>query len=55
MNEIRIIKYFRKIAAAKQQAPAPPLQSTSAPSTMLQLNASSGGKQWQHNAASSAC
>ncbi|XP_034949364.1 formin-like protein 14 isoform X2 [Chelonus insularis] len=39
---------------AKQQAPAPP-QSNPSPSSVLQLNASAGGKQWQHNAASSAC
>lgn len=40
-----------KITAAKQQAPAPPLQPSSSPSTLQSLNTSSGNKQW-HNATS---
>ncbi|XP_063974491.1 uncharacterized protein LOC135161123 isoform X1 [Diachasmimorpha longicaudata] len=48
-------KFYNSKNAAKQQAPAPPLQSSPTPSTMVQLNASAGGRQWQHNAASSAC
>ncbi|XP_011061078.1 PREDICTED: WAS/WASL-interacting protein family member 3-like [Acromyrmex echinatior] len=41
-----------KITAAKQQAPAPPLQPSSTSSTLHSLNTSSGSKQWQHNATS---
>lgn len=55
-------KLYNSKNAAKQQAPAPPppppqqqQQSSTSSSSMIQLNASSGVKQWQHNAASSAC
>jgi len=41
-----------KITAAKQQAPAPPLQQSSAPNTLHSINTSSGSKEWQHNATS---
>ncbi|XP_012058036.1 PREDICTED: WAS/WASL-interacting protein family member 3-like [Atta cephalotes] len=46
------IKVYSSRNAAKQQAPAPPLQSSSTPSTLHSLNTSSGSKQWQHNATS---
>ncbi|KAL6261242.1 hypothetical protein P5V15_008765 [Pogonomyrmex californicus] len=46
-------KVYSSRNAAKQQAPAPPLQPSSTPSTLhSQLNTSSGSKQWQHNATS---
>ncbi|KAG7207913.1 hypothetical protein KM043_009503 [Ampulex compressa] len=45
-------KVYSSRNAAKQQAPAPPLQTSSTPSSMVPLNTSSGGKQWQHNATS---
>ncbi|KAK0087156.1 hypothetical protein PV325_001669 [Microctonus aethiopoides] len=48
-------KLYNSKNAAKQQAPAPPQQSSPTPSAVLQLNASTGGKQWQHNSASSVC
>ncbi|XP_072761462.1 uncharacterized protein [Anoplolepis gracilipes] len=46
------VKVYSSRNAAKQQAPAPPLQSSSTPSTLHSLNTSSGSKQWQHNATS---
>ncbi|XP_050454162.1 WAS/WASL-interacting protein family member 3-like isoform X2 [Cataglyphis hispanica] len=46
------VKIYSSRNAAKQQAPAPPLQSSSTPSTLHSLNTSSGSKQWQHNATS---
>ncbi|XP_025989572.1 WAS/WASL-interacting protein family member 3 [Solenopsis invicta] len=46
------IKVYSSRNAAKQQAPAPPLQSSSTPNTLHSLNTSSGSKQWQHNATS---
>ncbi|XP_018394162.1 PREDICTED: WAS/WASL-interacting protein family member 3-like isoform X2 [Cyphomyrmex costatus] len=45
-------KVYSSRNAAKQQAPAPPLQPSSTPSTLHSLNTSSGSKQWQHNATS---
>ncbi|XP_036149651.1 actin cytoskeleton-regulatory complex protein PAN1 isoform X2 [Monomorium pharaonis] len=45
-------KVYSSRHAAKQQAPAPPLQSSSTPNTLHSLNTSSGSKQWQHNATS---
>ncbi|XP_057326458.1 WAS/WASL-interacting protein family member 3-like isoform X1 [Microplitis mediator] len=48
-------KLYNSKNAAKQQAPAPPQQSNNSSPNNFQLNASAGGKQWQHNAASSAC
>ncbi|XP_011686408.1 PREDICTED: WAS/WASL-interacting protein family member 3 [Wasmannia auropunctata] len=46
------IKVYSSRHAAKQQAPAPPLQPSSTPNTLHSLNTSSGSKQWQHNATS---
>ncbi|XP_024870300.1 WAS/WASL-interacting protein family member 3-like isoform X1 [Temnothorax curvispinosus] len=45
-------KVYSSRNAAKQQAPAPPLQPSSTPNTLHSLNTSSGSKQWQHNATS---
>lgn len=45
------VKVYSSRNAAKQQAPAPPLQPSSTPSTLQSLNTSSGSKQW-HNATS---
>lgn len=44
--------YNSKLIAAKQQAPQPPQRPAPTPSS---ITSSPGGKQWQHNAASSAC
>ncbi|XP_011330281.1 WAS/WASL-interacting protein family member 1 isoform X2 [Ooceraea biroi] len=46
------VKVYSSRNAAKQQAPAPPLQPSSTPNTVHSLNTSSGNKQWQHNATS---
>ncbi|KAF7992893.1 hypothetical protein HCN44_005237 [Aphidius gifuensis] len=48
-------KLYNSKNAAKQQAPAPPPPPSQSSTSSIQLNASSGVKQWQHNAASSAC
>lgn len=47
--------FLENITAAKPQAPAPPQQSSTSSGSMIQLKTSPGVKQWQHNAASSAC
>ncbi|XP_029178834.1 WAS/WASL-interacting protein family member 3-like isoform X2 [Nylanderia fulva] len=46
------VKVYSSRNAAKQQAPAPPLQPSSTPSSLHSLNTSSGNKQWQQNATS---
>lgn len=48
----RFTKVYSSRNAAKQQAPAPPLQPSSTPNTLHSLNTSSGSKQWQQNATS---
>ncbi|XP_067217317.1 WAS/WASL-interacting protein family member 1 isoform X2 [Linepithema humile] len=46
------VKVYSSRNAAKQQAPAPPLQASSTPNSLHSLNTSSGSKQWQHSATS---